>query len=318
MGISAGKELRVKLVSGNTFIDLFKEEDIKVSNNITQLFDLGSVPSNFTQNFTLPATYKNNLFFEHAYDIMVDFPENFNTNQKVDAYLDFDGIYVVNGYIQLLKVNLKDKYIDSYEIALFGQVSKFNRDVNLKFLTDLDELSIYNHTSSIANITSSWSGNLFSGSIVYPIADYGKRISYNPALLSAVNNPSGGFFTKDFKPAIKVKKVLDAIFSDLGYTYTSSFLESEFFDDIYMICNNQGRYPEYSTRNLDTFNQFRVRQFVSSSAQDIRYPLAFNGFVPLTSIFNGQEYNNDNAYFNTSFYIPFTSSVDFSLSMSLE
>ena len=39
MGISAGKELRVKLVSGNTFIDLFKEEDIKVSNNITQLFD---------------------------------------------------------------------------------------------------------------------------------------------------------------------------------------------------------------------------------------------------------------------------------------
>ena len=318
MGISAGKELRVKLVSGNTFIDLFKEEDIKVSNNITQLFDLGSVPSNFTQNFTLPATYKNNLFFEHAYDIMVDFPENFNTNQKVDAYLDFDGIYVVNGYIQLLKVNLKDKYIDSYEIALFGQVSKFNRDVNLKFLTDLDELSIYNHTSSIANITSSWSGNLFSGSIVYPIADYGKRISYNPALLSAVNNPSGGFFTKDFKPAIKVKKVLDAIFSDLGYTYTSSFLESAWFDDIYMICNNQGRYPEYSTRNLDTFNQFRVRQFVSSSAQDIRYPLAFNGFVPLTTIFNGQEYNNDNAYFNTSFYIPFTSSVDFSLSMSLE
>ena len=63
MGIAAGKSFKAKLVSGNIFLDMFKEEDIKVSNNITQLFDLGAVPSNFTQTFTLPATYKNNLFF---------------------------------------------------------------------------------------------------------------------------------------------------------------------------------------------------------------------------------------------------------------
>ena len=296
-----------KLVSGNIFLDLFKEEDVKVSNNITQLFDLGAVPSNFTQNFTLP-----------AYDISIDFPENFNTNQKVDAYLDFDGIYVVSGYIQLLKVNIKDKYIDSYEISLFGQVSKFNRDINLKFLTELDELNIYNHTASIANITASWSNDLFSGSIVYPIADYGKHISYNPTLLTAINNPSGGFFVQDFKPAIKVKKVMDAIFSDLGYTYTSSFLEQTWFDDIYMICNNQGQYPEFTERNLDTFNQFRVRQYISSSLQDIRQPISATGNESLTAIFNGQEYNFNNAYQAGQFFVPFTSSIDFTFNMNLE
>jgi len=318
MGIAAGKELRAKLVSGNIFLDMFKEEDIKVSNNITQLFDLGAVPSNFTQNFTLPATYKNNNFFENAYDISIDFPENFNTNQKVDAYLDFDGIYVVSGYIQLLKVNIKDKYIDSYEISLFGQVSKFNRDINLKFLTDLDELNVYNHTASIANITASWSNDLFSGSIVYPIADYGKRISYNPTLLTAINNPSGGFFVQDFKPAIKVKKVMDAIFSDLGYTYTSSFLNQTWFDDIYMICNYQGQYPIFAERDLNTFNQFKVRQYISQSTQDIRRSISYNGSSYLTDIFNGQEYNYNNAYQAGKFYVPFTSSIDFTFNMNLE
>jgi hypothetical protein len=318
MGISAGKSFRAKLVSGNVFLDMFKEEDVKVSNNITQLFDLGAVPSNFAQNFTLPATYKNNLFFENAYDISIDFPENFNTNQKVDAYLDFDGIYVVSGYIQLLKVNIKDKYIDSYEISLFGQVSKFNRDINLKFLTDLDELSIYNHTASIGNITASWSNELFSGSIVYPIADYGKRISYNPGSLTAINNPSGGLFVQDFKPAIKVKNVLDAIFTDLGYTYTSSFLNQTWFDDVYMICNYQGQYPIFAERNLDTFDQFKVRQFISDSLQDIRRSIPYNGNVYLTDIYNGQEYNYNNAYGAGQFYVPFTSSIDFTFNMSLE
>jgi hypothetical protein len=318
MGIAAGKSFKAKLVSGNIFLDMFKEEDVKVSNNITQLFDLGAVPSNFAQNFTLPATYKNNNFFENAYDISIDFPENFNTNQKVDAYLDFDGIYVVSGYIQLLKVNIKDKYIDSYEISLFGQVSKFNRDINLKFLTDLDELSIYNHTASIGNITASWSNELFSGSIVYPIADYGKRISYNPASLTAINNPSGGLFVQDFKPAIKVKNVLDAIFTDLGYTYTSSFLNQTWFDDVYMICNYQGQYPIFAERNLDTFNQFKVRQFISDSLQDVRQPIAYNSSTTLTNIYNGQEYNYNNAYQASKFYVPFTSSIDFTFNMSLE
>ena len=328
MGIVVGSALRLKLVSGNTFIDLFKEEDIKISNNITQLFDLGAVPSNFTQNFILPATNKNNAFFENAYDISVDFPENFNTNQKVDAYLDFDGIYLVNGYIQLLKINIKDKYIDSYEISLFGQVSKFNRDINLKFLTDLSNLSVYNHTASMANITSSWSNNLFNGDIVYPIADYGKRVSYNASLTTAVNNPSGGFFVQDFKPAIKAKVVLDAIFSDLGYTYTSSFLSQSWFDDIYLSCNYQGQYPEFTTRNLDTYGQFKVKNYISQSGQNI----AFNPGTPSTAFpqtnwflsnnMKGIEYNYDNAWnpdrSNGKMFIPFTSSVDFEWTTNME
>jgi hypothetical protein len=33
----------------------------------------------------------------------------FNTNQVVEAYLDFDGFYLVNGYLQLNKVNVFTK-----------------------------------------------------------------------------------------------------------------------------------------------------------------------------------------------------------------
>ncbi len=39
--------------------------------------------------------------------------------------------------------------------------------------------------------------------------------------------------------AIRVKPVWDAIFDFAGYTYSSSFMNSAFLDDMYMICNNQ-------------------------------------------------------------------------------
>ena len=68
--------------------------------------------------------------------------------------IDFDGFYLVNGYLQLNKVNvLQNKFVDSYEVTLFGIISNFSIDTRTSFLTDLTELNAYNHTASISNIT---------------------------------------------------------------------------------------------------------------------------------------------------------------------
>ena len=276
MGIVTTQSFTFRLMAGDPAVDLdtFDDEDILLSNNVTGLFDVGLLPSDFTRQISLPGTKVNNAFFEHAYDISIASPNIFATNRKVPAYFDFDSVYLSQGYIQLNKVNVRsNKFIESYEITIYGSLSSFGRDINRSYLTDLSSLSAYNHTSSYDNIKSSWSGSLFGGDIVYPFADYGTGWQYTSGDdFFGVDDAQGGLSVQDFKPAIRVKPVFDAIFDFAGYTYTSSFMNSAFLDDVYMICNNQLRYPVYSNVDLETFGVIRLGA-ISGSGTDLNIPM---------------------------------------------
>jgi len=193
--------------ANGTELDIFEDEDIKISNNVTGLFDIGVLPSDFTRQITLPGTKKNNAFFEHVYDISIDSPFLFATNVKVPAYFDFDSVYLSQGYLQLNKVNvIANKFIDSYEVTIFGTLSSFGREINKLFLTNLTTLEKYNHTSSLANISASWNGNLFNGDIVYPLADYGSGYQFAQSNFQTfgINDADGALNVSNFKPAIRV------------------------------------------------------------------------------------------------------------------
>ena len=274
MGIISTQSFTFRLMAGDPAVqlDIFNDEDILLSNNITGLFDVGQLPSDFTRQITLPGTKVNNAFFEHVYDISIVNPYLFATNIKVPAYFDFDSIYLSSGYIQLNKVNLKEnKFIDSYEVTIYGSLSSFGRDINLAYLTDLNSLSKYNHTSSLDNISASWSGNLFSGDIVYPLADYGSGYEFTAGQLDlfGMDDQDGALCVQNFKPAIRVKPVLDAIFTEAGYTYSSSFMNQAFISDVYMVCNNSLKYPEYSGVDLETYGKIKVGAISGSGMTNI-------------------------------------------------
>jgi hypothetical protein len=269
MGVISTQGFQFRLLAGTPYqqLDLFADEDINLSNNVTGIFDIGVLPSDFTRQITIPGTKVNNAFFEHVYDISVENPFLFATNIKVPCYFDFGGFYLSNGYIQLNKVNvLANKFIESYEITIYGLLSSFGRDINRAYLTDLTSLSQYNHTSSYDNIKASWSGSLFSGDIVYPFADYGSGWQYTTGDdFFGVDDAQGGLSVQDYKPAIRVKAVWDAIFDYAGYTYSSSFWQQSWLDDVYMICNNQLKYPVYSNVDLETFGVIKLGALTGST-----------------------------------------------------
>jgi hypothetical protein len=300
MGVISTQGIQFQLVANGEILDLFEDEDIKLSDNITGLFDLGVIPADFTRQITLPGTKKNNAFFEHVYDISVFNPDTFATNIKVPAYLDFGGLYLSQGYLQLNKVNLyANKFIDSYEVTLFGAVSSFAREVNRSFLNDLTSLSAYNHTSSYSNISASWAGNLFGGAIVYPLAEYGQRLEFTKGNLNqfGVDDIDGALAVQNFKPAIKSKIVLDAIFNEVGYTYSSSFINNGGLDDIYLVCNRALRYPVYSDVNLETYGVVKIGAITGSGMTDVVLPA--NTFVTLpwyNKLEDPQNFYNNGAY----------------------
>ena len=300
MGVTSTQGFVFKLIANGTQLDLFDDEDILISDNVTGLFDLGVLPSDFTRQITIPGTKKNNAFFEHVYDISIINPYLFATNTKVPCYLDFDSIYLSDGYLQLNKVNiLANKFIDSYEITIFGGLSSFARDINRFYLTDLTSLSQYNHTASLDNISASWSNNLFSGNIVYPLADYGSAYQYTRTQnnLFGIDDVEGGLSVQNFKPAIRVKPVLDAIFQEAGYTYTSSFMNKPFMDDVYMICNNALQYPEFSSIDLETYGKIKIGAISGSGMTDV--VLSSGSFVTLpwyNKLSDPQNFYNNGAY----------------------
>jgi hypothetical protein len=272
MGIISTQAFTFRLVADGTELDLFEDEDIQISNNATGLFDIGVLPSDFTRQITLPGTKTNNAFFEHVYDISIDSPFLFATNIKVPAYFDFDSVYLSQGYLQLNRVNvIANKFIDSYEVTIYGTLSSFGREINRLYLTDLTTLSALNHTSSYNNISESWNRNLFGGDIVYPLADYGSGYAFTQGAfeLYGMDDQEGALTVQNFKPAIRVKKVWDAIFEQTGYTYSSSFWEQSWLDDVYMVCNNSLKYPEYSGVDLETYGKIKIGAISGSGMTDV-------------------------------------------------
>ena len=321
MGVNSSKGFNFRLMAsgsaGFTQLDTFADEDILVSNNVTGLFDLGVLPSDFTRQITVPGTKVNNAFFQHVYDIAVENPYLFKTNVKVPAYFDFDGIMISQGYLQLNQVNVyANKFVESYEISIYGGLSSFGRDINRNFLTDLtSSLAQYNHTASYANISASWGGNLFDGDIVYPLVEYGQKIQYTPEeAFFGIDSQSGSLCVQDFKPAIRVVKVWDAIFEQFGYTYSSSFMEQPFLDNVYMVCNNNLRYPIFDEYDLETYALFRISP-LSGSGTDVLLTAGNNRQLEW---YNIQENSSNNLSSNLEYTVEFPTQIRGLLNLNFE
>ena len=300
MGIVTTQGFVYKLIANDIQLDLFEDEEILLSDNVTGLFDLGVIPADFTRQITLPGSKKNNAFFEHVYDISVFNPDTFATNIKVPCYLDFDGIYLSNGYLQLNKVNvLANKFIDSYEVSIYGAVSSFAKTITNTYLTQLTTLNQYNHTASYDNISASWGGNLFNGDIVYPLADYGSGYQFTSGQyeLFGMDDENGALSVQNFKPAIRMKKVWDAIFEYAGYTYTGSFFNEPYLNDVYLVCNNSLKYPEFAGIDLEGYGKIKVGAISGSGMTDkVLVADTFTTLPWYNALSDPQNFYNNGAY----------------------
>ena len=63
MGIISTQAFTFRLIADGTQLDIFDDEDIKLSNNVTGLFDIGVLPATFTRQISVPGTKTNNAFF---------------------------------------------------------------------------------------------------------------------------------------------------------------------------------------------------------------------------------------------------------------
>jgi len=240
--------------------------------------------ASFSKTLTLPGTKANNKFFENMFEVDV-VTQTFNPNLKALTILSVDGVTQFKGALKLRQVNYLVGGQVTYDCNLIGNLGELFQEMGNLRLRDLD-LSSYNHTYTQTNVEASWSPTLGTG-YVYPMVNYGEN--------SDLNN----WDIIHFRPALFAKTILDKIFTDAGFIYTSTFLNSDLFKRL-IIPNSQDKLRL-------TGDQVNTRLFKAgkSTSQVTTLPTSVDTLNPVTLIINNDStggYFDNDGNFNTSTY----------------
>ena len=245
------KEFEVILRAYN---DKNQKFDLNIIDNVSLRLDISAIESQeigkifgiSSQTFSLPGTDENNQYFNNIFDLGTTPAVAFGKTAPCQVLVDGAAVFTGKLYIQ-------DVVSDQYNDVIYNCVVT-NETIDLKTLVENKTLaslannwSKYNHLYNWANVTSSWDNKLFSGSVFYPLVNYGSQVNdpTSPiigftakgvvATTGSMDNLATPLKVSQMKPAIRVKTILDEIFASVNYKYTSSFVNTDYFKSIYML-----------------------------------------------------------------------------------
>jgi len=246
----------IEIYIGSERIDTYKDEDVNITLNIQNVQDISKLFTDYTQNFQVPASRQNNDVFKHYYN--ADISGGFQAALRQDATIFVNKELFREGSIELISVDMANGKPSAYEVVFFSA------GVNLKDLfgedelTDLD-LSTYNHPYSGATIRGAFEGTtpLNGGDVIYPLISPVRDWIYDSAssthedndLAYHTQNDTHGLNYYQLKPAIRISKLIDAIESKYGITFTSSFFSNSKFTDLYLWAHRREGYMFFGQEN---------------------------------------------------------------------
>lgn len=246
-------------------VDLDSDVIIPINYAIADVRNPEAKNSNFTKTISLPGTTNNNEIFSFLFNTSVSvnssgtyqYDLGFDPNLKSECVIAYEGAEIFKGYLELNKIVKLDDYSVRYEVTCTGNLVNLFFSIGEKFLSDV-ELSEYNHNYTYDVQKASWNNYIYKNGVtqsyalgdgyVYPYIDY------------ATNNDTDWKVT-DFKPAVYVYTILKKIFNSEGFTWSSTFLESNLFKSL-IIPFTQGQALLSTAQILD-------RTFRASSTSDL-------------------------------------------------
>jgi hypothetical protein len=207
-------------------LDTMGGTDIAVTYSIGDIEDVTKQRGSFSKTITLPNTPTNRACFAYAYNIQ-SFVGGFQPNKRIRAAMWEDGVQVFSGVLQLLSMS-KTKGTVTYEVGLFTDNVSLFKAIEGNMLVNTAGVTGMNHTPTSGHVSGTWtaSGTLSSG-YVYGVVD--------AAGFTDILNQGGGWFQAPWwrlGPSIYVKKMVDLIFTEAGFRYSSSFFNSSLFNKL--------------------------------------------------------------------------------------
>ena len=213
--------IKEELYINNERVELLQSLNPNLTFNIADIAKPDQRKSDYSKTIQLPASKKLRKIFENIFEVNIDL-QTFNPNLKTDVLYLVDGEINLDGYLQLKQINILDNDDIVFECTIIGRIGNFINDLGAKELTDLDFTAL-NHTYDKAAQTNTWNYPLTTD-YAYPMVNY--DINYAGQPFTETWN------VEDFYPAITAKQYIDNMFLDAGYSYTSTFLNSTYFENL--------------------------------------------------------------------------------------
>ena len=250
-------------------LDTMGGTDIAVTYSIGDIEDVTKQRGSFSKTITLPNTPTNRACFAYAYNIQ-SFVGGFQPNKRIRAAMWEDGVQVFSGVLQLLSMS-KTKGTVTYEVGLFTDNVSLFKAIEGNMLVNTAGVTGMNHTPTSGHVSGTWtaSGALSSG-YVYGVVDAGG--------FTDILNQGGGWFQAPWwslGPSIYVKKMVDLIFAEAGFRYSSNFFNSSLFNKL-VIPYASGLRPI----NLSGSNIFAQSTGITTFAEDVDISIPFSKDTP--------------------------------------
>ncbi len=260
-------------------VDFFDFETIELDSSIQNVKDISKVFTDFSQQFTIPASSKNNRIFKHYYNPLLD--NGFDGRRKVKSKININGIEYKLGKIRLDGVDLKKNQPYAYRITFFGEL------VNLKDLIGEDELS---DLEWLDNFGIDYSSSLLKAGLQngdpFNIPKLVDGVNYynwiKTPLISSIDRPyydsgidghevdgnlhyhSGvghnhGIYWKHLKYSINVPLIIKAIEEKYNISFSNDFFNASNLDysQLYMWLHRQKGNVKFNySTGVDTFTSY--------------------------------------------------------------
>jgi hypothetical protein len=246
-------------------LEVIDDVALKLDISAIEAQEIGEIFGISSQTFTIPGTDNSNQFFNNVFDLGTTPAVAFS--KTVPCQVLVDGQAVFTGKLYIAEVISDDDNNIIYNCIVNNETIDFRTLVDNRTVASLSgSWQKYNHVYNWTNVSQSWNNNLFSGSVFYPLANYGSQVNdptsptigFSPggviAATGSMDNPATPLKVSQFKPAVQVKTILDGIFDSINYKYTSSFINTDYFKSIYY---------------LDTPNEKEGVSFVSMVSQSL-------------------------------------------------
>jgi len=233
--------MEVQLYIKGQKIDLFEDEKISINLSVKNINDLSKVLTDFTQSFNVPCTKNNNSVFEHWYNADVD--GTFNVNIRVEAYLEVNTLPFRFGSVQLDSAKLKDGLPYSYSCTFYGASVSLSDLFGEDQLKDLESLSEYDHAYNATIVTNAMTDNsLFDGDVYYPMINAVDEMSLQTSTSRDLENASNSILYREFKPALRNLRIIEAIETKYGITLSKDFFDRALFYNTFLWLHKDAGY----------------------------------------------------------------------------
>jgi hypothetical protein len=230
-------------------VDLFDDENIFFNSKATDISDIGSIVSDVSLSFNVPASDNNNTIFKHYYESAID--GSINANITMPAYIEIATIPYKVGKIKLEDVKLKNKEPESYNLTFYSSLVGLNETFGDIMLKEID-LSAYDHIYNLANVVEGvQSPTFFDGELIYPLISPERPWRIGTLDDNDIYTEAGAIDYREFKPGVKALKIIEAIETKFGITFTRDFFGTALFNNLYMwLSKEAGRMTSYGVGEL--------------------------------------------------------------------